>query len=123
MRLRCLILVALISVPAFWTVSENRARADSSLRVATSRCDVTPPIDGHPLIWVVPVKEVEDPLLANGIVLDDGRSRYVLGAMDWCVLCNSSYDLFRMKIAAGAETTTSRRPLGPDGRVSTCSKV
>jgi hypothetical protein len=107
MRLRCSILVGLLSVPTFLAVSGNRARAESSLRVATFQSDVTPPIDGHPLIWVVPVKEVEAPLLAKGIVLDDGQSRYVLCAVDWCGLCNSSYDLFRTKIAAGAGTEVS----------------
>ena len=81
-----------------------RAEANSSLRLATFECDVTPEIDGHPLIWVVRVKQVEDPLLAKGIVLDDGRDRFVLCAVDWCGLCNSSYDLFREKIARAAKT-------------------
>jgi hypothetical protein len=102
-----LILVALISFLTCLAVSEKRAGAESSLRIATFQCDVTPPIDSHPLIWVLPVKEVEDPLLAKGIVLQDGRDRYVLCAIDWCGLCNSSYDLFRRKIAAGAETKVS----------------
>ncbi|NUQ65782.1 MAG: hypothetical protein HUU20_25220 [Pirellulales bacterium] len=77
----------------------------SRLRVATFRCDVTPPLGGHPLIWLDQIKTVEDPLWAKGIVLDDGRSRYVLCAVDWCGLCNSSHELFRVKIAkaAGAE--------------------
>ncbi len=71
-------------------------------RLATFSCDATPPLDGHPLIWVVPVKEVETSLLAKGVVLDDGRSRYVLCAIDWCGLCNSSYALFRNKLASAA---------------------
>ncbi len=88
-----------------WSMS---AHADSPLRLATFQCDVTPPAGGHPLIWVVPVKEVEDPLLAKGIVLDDGHARIVLCAVDWCGLCNSTYDLFREKIAAAAKTQVSR---------------
>jgi len=72
------------------------------LRVATFSCDVTPPVDGHPLIWLVKVKKVETPLLAKGIVLEDGDRRYVICAVDWCGLCNSSYELFRRKLAAGA---------------------
>jgi len=72
------------------------------LRVATFSCDVTPPVDGHPLIWVTAVKEVETPLLAKGVVLDDGHDRYVLCSLDWCGLCNSSHELFRDKIAAAA---------------------
>jgi len=84
-------------------------RAETSrFRLATFECDVTPPPDGHPLIWVTPVKTVETPLLARGIVLDDGQNRYVLCAVDWCGLCNSSYDLFRQKIADGADTSVSR---------------
>ena len=79
-------------------------RDATPLRVATFQCDVTPPPDGHPLIWVTPVKEVETPLLAKGIVLDDGSARYVLMAIDWCGLCNSSHRLFREKIAAAAQT-------------------
>lgn len=81
---------------------------DRPLRVATFRCDVTPPPGGHPLIWVTPVETVEDPLLAKGIVIDDGRRRYVLCAVDWCGLCNSSHLLFRRKIASAAGTDVSR---------------
>ncbi len=79
----------------------------AGLRVATFRCDVTPPLGGHPIIWITPLAEVEDPLLAKGIVLDDGRARYVLCAVDWCGLCNSSHLLFRSKIAAAAGTDLS----------------
>ena len=75
-----------------------------NLRVATFQSDVTPPVDGHPLIWITSVKEVEDPLLAKGIVLDDGKNRYVICSLDWCGLCNSSHDLFCDKIAAAAKT-------------------
>jgi len=43
---------------------------------------VTPPVGGHPLIWVTPVATVEDPLLAKGVVLDQGDRRFVLCAVD-----------------------------------------
>jgi hypothetical protein len=105
---RFLILVVFLSGLFVLDAFTARAKADSSLRVATFQCDATPSIDGHPLIWVVPVKEVEDPLLAKGIVLENRRDRYVLCAVDWCGLCNSSYDLFREKIAAAAKTDASR---------------
>ncbi len=81
---------------------------EAPLRVATFCCDVTPPPGGHPLIWVTPVATVEDPLLAKGIVLDDDGRRYVLCAVDWCGLCNSSHLLFRRKIAEAAGTDVSR---------------
>jgi hypothetical protein len=79
----------------------------SGLRVATFCCDVTPPLSGPPIIWLDLLAEVEDPLLAKGIVLEDGRQRYVLCAVDWCGLCNSSHLLFRSKIAAAAGTEVS----------------
>ncbi|MHC4398795.1 MAG: hypothetical protein ACYTG0_03855 [Planctomycetota bacterium] len=91
---------------ALWIWAGSLLAADPAggLRLATFSCDVTPPPDGHPLIWITPVKTVETPLLAKGIVLDDGRGRYVVCAVDWCGLCNSSYELFRGKIAAAADT-------------------
>ena len=49
------------------------------LRVATFRCDVTP-WPGEPLVWAAKLVKVEDPLLAKGIVLEDGTNRYVLCA-------------------------------------------
>jgi len=78
-------------------------RSEQPLELATFCCDVTPPVDGHPLIWLTPVKEVETPLLAKGVVLQQGDDRYVLCAMDWCGLCNSSYELFRNKMAAAVK--------------------
>jgi hypothetical protein len=54
---------------------ERPRNASAGLRLATFCCDVTPPVDGHPLIWVLPMKTVEDPLLAKGVVLDDGNRR------------------------------------------------
>jgi len=79
-------------------------QAKADLRIATFQCDVTPPVGGHPLIWVTHVETVEDPLLAKGIVLDDGQQRCVLCAVDWCGLCNSTHALFRNKIARAAKT-------------------
>ncbi len=83
------------------------AEAALPLRVATFRCDATPPIGGHPLIWVTSVATVEDPLWAKGIVLDDGHTRYVLCALDWCGLCNGTHLAMRTKIAAAASTDVS----------------
>jgi hypothetical protein len=74
---------------------------ESRLRLATFRCDVTP-ASGEPLIWVTPASKVQDPLWAKGVVLDDGRARCVLCAMDWCGIGGAAYDLFRSRIAAAA---------------------
>ena len=73
------------------------------LRVALFRCDLTPP-RGQPLIAGDLVSKVEQPLWAKGLVLDDGRARYALCAVDWCELGNASHLLFRRKIAQAAGT-------------------
>ena len=83
------------------------AQAAPGLRLATFRIDATPP-PGEPLIWDVPLVKVEEPLLAKGVVLDDGQSRYVLCAIDWCEINNASELQFRRKVAAGAGTDPSR---------------
>lgn len=88
--------------------AEGREAEGPRLRVATFSCDVTPPVGGQPLIWTTPVKTIEDPLLAKGIVLDDGKARYVLCAVDWCGLCNSSHRLFRTKLAVAVGTDAAR---------------
>ena len=88
--------------------------AAAPLRVATFRCDVTP-WPGEPLVWATKLVKVEDPLLAKGIVLEDGTNRYVLCALDWCLLCNDSQALLppgarrRRRDRPGAR----RRPMHP----------
>ena len=42
--------------------------------------------------------------MAKGIVLESGGRRYVLCAVDWCVLRNKSYAMFCEKLAAGVDT-------------------
>jgi hypothetical protein len=84
------------------------AAAAAPLQVTTFQCDVTPPL-GQPIYsGYQPLAKVEHPLLAKGIVLDDGGRRYVLCAVDWCELCNSTHLLFRRKMAEAAGTETSR---------------
>lgn len=86
------------------TIPVRAEDAPPPARMATFSCDVTPAIDGHPLIWVTPVKTVETPLEARGVVVETAGQRYVVCAIDWCGLCNSSHDLFRGKLAEGAGT-------------------
>ncbi|MCP5524330.1 MAG: hypothetical protein H7A46_22575 [Verrucomicrobiales bacterium] len=76
------------------------------LRVATFSCDVTPPI-GHPLCggWIKPLEAVDDPLLAKGVVLEDGSNRYVLCSVDWCLLQTGAFEAFRDQLAAGADVS------------------
>jgi hypothetical protein len=68
---------------------------------------VTPDL-GEPLIWVVPAKSVEDPLWAKGVVLDDGSTRCVLCAIDWCGVGGATDLLFRTRMAAAARTDVTR---------------
>ncbi|OHB65811.1 MAG: hypothetical protein A2V70_07190 [Planctomycetes bacterium RBG_13_63_9] len=75
--------------------------------MATFCCDVTPPLGEAIYSSYQPLATVEHPLLAKGIVLDDGRHRYVLCAVDWCELCNSTYALFRRRLAEAAATDVS----------------
>ncbi|MBI5685114.1 MAG: hypothetical protein HZC54_08525 [Verrucomicrobia bacterium] len=80
------------------------ARADApKLRIATFRCDATPP-RGETLVWLVKSVKQKDPLLLKGIVLEDGGKRYILCALDWCLLCNESERLFRETMARAAAT-------------------
>jgi hypothetical protein len=80
-----------------------------TLRVATFRCDVTPPVDGRFRGgWAQPLTKLVDPLWAKGIVLDDGSARYVLCAVDWCELCNGTHLLWRRRVAEAAGTDVSR---------------
>jgi hypothetical protein len=74
------------------------------LHVATFSCDVTPPI-GSPLEESDPpfATSVDTPLLAKGVILSDGRTRYALCAFDYCELHTSAHDLFRRKIANAIE--------------------
>jgi len=85
-----------------------RGEPAAAVRMSTFSCDVTPPLGGQPIIWTTPLATIEDPLWAKGIVLDDGSGRYVLCAVDWCGLCNSSHRLFRTKLAAAVGTDPAR---------------
>lgn len=79
-------------------------QAPAALKVAVFEADATPPL-GHPLYpSFKPLAEVQEPLLAKGVILDDGRNRYVLCAIDWCTLGGSSRELLLQQMAAAAGT-------------------
>lgn len=95
-----------IAVALVFLIGGTAGAADSpGFRVATFRVEITPPL-GSPLCggWIKPLAGVDDPLWAKGIVLDDGRRRYVLCALDWCEVRNSAHDQLRRALAAGAGT-------------------
>lgn len=85
---------------------EGRAVA-APLRVAAFRCDVTPWV-GEPLVWTARLVKVEAPLLAKGVVIEDGANRFVLCALDWCLLGNDSELSFRRTLAQAAGTDPAR---------------
>jgi len=90
-----------------WICSPLSLGEAAELRAATFRCDVSPPLGQAIYSSYKPLEKIEFPLLAKGIVLDDGGRRYVLCAIDWCELQDSSHVLFRRKLAeaAGADPT------------------
>lgn len=101
-----LVRVGLVALLATTTLIPARAATDTSspkLRIATFRCDATPP-RGETLVWLVKHKTPKDPQLLKGVVLEDGGKRYVLCALDWCLLCNESEWSFRETIARAAGT-------------------
>ncbi|HVM48998.1 MAG TPA: hypothetical protein VMU04_13285 [Candidatus Acidoferrum sp.] len=77
------------------------------MRVATFRCDITPG-PGEPLVWATPLTKVEEPLLGKGIVLEDGTNRFILCALDWCLVCNETELSFRRALASAAGTDPAR---------------
>lgn len=96
----------LIILPLLLLCVSSGATAAPLRQVATFSCEATPPI-GHPLCggWIKPLVTVDDPLLAKGIVLADGQSRYVICVVDWCLLQTEAHDLFRRKLASAVGTS------------------
>ncbi len=76
------------------------------LHIATFACDVTPPED-HPLCggWITPVRGVDDPLRALGVVLLGVGKPVVLCAVDWTGLRNEAFRIWRKALADAAHTT------------------
>ena len=112
-RSRRSLLASLVGVPVAWCAAAvffapptARGQSPGPLRVATFRCDVTPPL-GEPMISCDAIRTIEQPLLAKGIVLEAAGKRYVLCSVDWCELCNAAYDSMRARIASAAGTDPS----------------
>jgi len=104
---RNLHLVTGLVLAACWCVGFNACALSAPLRVATFCCDATP-WPGEPLVWATKLVKVEDPLLAKGIVLEDGADRYVLCALDWCLVGNDTELSFRKTLAEAAGTDPAR---------------
>lgn len=91
------LLIGGVSTPAIG------AAADSPLRMATFVSDATLPLGD--ILYSETLKTIEHPLLAKGVVLDDGQRRYVLCVVDWCTMRNATHVQFQTKIAAAAATS------------------
>ena len=67
-----------------------------AFHLAAFSADVTPPA-GHPLCggWIEPVRGVDDPLRALGVVLLGGGAPVVLCVVDWCGIRNDSHRAWR----------------------------
>jgi len=74
--------------------------------ISTFAADVTPPLD-HPLCggWIEPVRDVDDPLKALGVVLLGADKPIVLCAVDWCGIRNDAHLAWRTGLAEAANTT------------------
>jgi hypothetical protein len=95
---------SLLADPLAAKTSENsKGLTPGGLRAAVFSLDVTPPV-GSPLEECdPPVATSKDlPLFAKGVVLSDGKTRYVLCVFDYCELRTGAHDLFRRKIANAA---------------------
>ena len=81
----------------------------AAFHLATFATDVTPPL-GHPLCggWIEPVRGVDDPLEAVGVVLLGAGAPVVLCAVDWCELRNEANWRWREALAEAAHTTPER---------------
>jgi len=103
------------AVPALGAAPKGVAGADAGalagasgrgssgkLQAAAFTCDITPPL-GSPLMECQPpvAASADIPLLAKGVVISDGSTRYVLCALDYCELRTGAHDLFRRAIANG----------------------
>ena len=82
---------------ACWLIGGPAAAADPP-RLATFRCDVTPPA-GQPLFSGDALTTVDEPLLAKGIVIESQGSRHVVCAVDWCLISNGSHRSMCRRIA------------------------
>lgn len=86
--------------------SAASAADEGAFRLATFESDVTLPLGD--VLYSETLQTIEHPLLAKGVVLDDGQRRYVLCAVDWCTMRNATHEIFQTKIAAAAGTEPER---------------
>jgi hypothetical protein len=99
---------------AGWTLLGRRGESESfgvaeSLKLATFRFDVTPPI-GHSCCggWIKPIEAVDDELESAGLVILGIGRPIVISAVDWTGLLNEAHVEWRRALAEAADTTPDR---------------
>ncbi|HLN31677.1 MAG TPA: hypothetical protein VK395_28305 [Gemmataceae bacterium] len=91
------------------TTSLAQLRQEPLFQLTTFSADVTPPL-GHPLMGggTASVRQIDDPLYANGLVLLGMDKPIVLVAVDWYEIRNDAYDSWRAALAEAARTVPER---------------
>lgn len=77
----------------------KKTYAQSTIRIAYFCADATPPLGTPSYPSYKPLETIEHPLLAKGIIIDTTQNRYALCVLDWCEICNTSYEKLRKLIA------------------------
>ncbi len=90
--------VALITLWCGSPIAFGEKPVDELPRLATFRCDITPPL-GQPLFSGDLLQKVAEPLLAKGVVIESGGRRVVLCALDWCMVSNGTHVSMRRRLA------------------------
>ncbi len=91
-----------------WAASSAAAQAGAAptLRLATFKADVTPPLRSP--LFTGPARSIVDPLEARGLALLGAGQPLVIAVIDWCEIRNSSYENWRARLAAAAGTAPER---------------
>ena len=104
MSLRGLLTVIILS-----SIATSASAAETVLHLSTFRVDVTPPIGDGPCVGCMPkVASIEHPLELRGVVLRTASDTFVIAAIDYCGICNTSDDFIRDAMARAAGTTRPR---------------
>jgi hypothetical protein len=88
------------AVPGVQESRSGQLPPSAILQAAAFSCDITPPL-GSPLPECDPpfATSADTPLLAKGVVIADGNTRFALCGFDYCELRTGAHDLFRRAIA------------------------
>ncbi len=85
---------------------DNACAGLPQLNAATFRVDVTPEIGDGPCVGCMPkVISIEHSLELRGIVLRVEERAFVIAAIDYCGICNTSNETIRSAMARAAGTT------------------